>query len=198
MGQNRRKSQRLRWVATITVWTFVLAVSISIVTEVLFGVVESFFVALFILLCIIVNGILFDMIGIAATAADEAPLHAKAAKKVVGARQAIYLIRNADMVANFCNDVVGDISGIVSGVLGALLVLRLVSSGLVGEHIPMISIVVTGLIAALTVGGKALGKAVAIEKSTEIILWFAYLLTKVEAILPGRIFFGRMLPPRRK
>lgn len=198
MGQNRRKPQRLRWVAKITVWTFVLAVSISFVTEVLFGVIESFFVALFILLFIIVNGILFDMIGIAATAADEVPLHAKAAKKVVGARQAIHLVRNADMVANFCNDVVGDISGIVSGVLGALLVVRLVTTGLIGEHIPLISIIATGLISALTVGGKALGKAVAIEKSTEIILWFAYLLTKVEAILPGHIFFGRMLPPRRK
>lgn len=197
MGQNKRKQQRLRWVATITIWTFVLAIVLGMVTQVLFRVVESFIVALIILLVIIFTGILFDMIGIAATAADETPLLAKAAKKTAGAREALYLVRNADQVANFCNDVIGDIAGIVSGVLGAFLVLRLVAGGFVREN-PFHSILVTGIISALTVGGKAWGKALAIEHSTEIILVFAYILTRVEAILPGRVFFGRQLPPRRK
>jgi CBS domain containing-hemolysin-like protein len=197
MGQNNKNNQRLRWVAVITFWTFILAIVLSIITQLLFGVVESFFVALIILLVIIVTGILFDMIGIAATAADEVPLLAKAAKKVPGAREALYLLRNADRFANFCNDVVGDISGIISGVLGAYLVLRLVTSGFLQAN-PFFSIVATGLISAVTVGGKALGKTLAIERSTEIILSFAYILTRVEAVLPGRLFFGRELPPRRK
>lgn len=198
MGQqNRKNGQRLRWVATITVWTFILAIFLSVVTQLLFRKVESFFIALFILLVIIFTGILFDMIGIAATAADEVPLLAKAAKKVAGAREAIYLVRNADRVSNFCNDVVGDIAGIISGVLAAFLVFRLVNTGLVREN-PLLSIGATGVISALTVGGKAFGKAVAIERSTEIILTFAYVLTRVEAFLPGKIFFGRELPRRRK
>ncbi len=197
MGQNRKKPQRLRWVAMITVWTFVLAILLSLFTQLLSGVVESFFLALLILLFIIFTGIFFDMIGIAATAADEVPLLAKAAKKVTGAREALYLVRNADQVSNFCNDVVGDIAGIISGVLGAFLVLRLVYSGFFQEN-PLLGIVATGIISALTVGGKAIGKAVAIEQSTEIILRFAYVLTKIEAALPGRIFFGRQLPTKRK
>lgn len=197
MGQSRKKPQRMRWVAVISVWTFLLAILLSLVTQLLFSVVASFFVALIILLFIIFTGIIFDIIGISATAADEVPLLAKAAKKVPGAREAIYLVRNADLVANFCNDVVGDISGIISGVLGAFLVVRLVTAGYFTHH-PLISIVVTGVISALTVGGKAFGKAVAIERSTDIILWFAYILTRVEALLPGRPFFGRQLPPRRK
>jgi hypothetical protein len=197
MGQNRKKPQRLRWVAMITVWTFVLAILLSVVTQFLTGVVESFFIVLLILLSIIFTGIIFDMIGIAATAADEVPLLAKAAKKVAGAREAIYLVRNADQVSNFCSDVVGDIAGIISGVLGALLVLRLVISGFFLEN-ALLGVIATGIISALTVGGKAFGKAIAIEKSTEIILKFAYVLTKIEAVLPGRIFFGRQLPPRRK
>ena len=125
------------------------------------------------------------------------PLIEKAEKKTAGAREALYLIRNADKFANFCNDVIGDIAGIISGVLGAFLVLRLVTSGFIDKN-PIFSIIATGLISALTVGGKAIGKAVAINRSTEIILTFAYVLTRVENYLPGKLFFGRDLPPRRK
>jgi hypothetical protein len=195
--QNRKNGHHLRWVATTTLLTFVLAVLLSVTTQVLFGLVESIIAALLVLLAIVFTGIMFDMIGIAATAADEVPLLAKAAKKVTGAREALYLVRNAGQVANFCNDVVGDIANIVSGVLAAFLVLRLVVAGIVAES-PAVSIVITGLISALTVGGKALGKAVAIERSTDILLWSAKALAKLEAILPGRLFFGRQLPPRRK
>ena len=197
MGQNRKSSHRYRWVITITIWTFFLAILLSIISQLLFGIVESFLIALFILLVIIFIGIFFDMIGIAATAADEVPLLAKAAKKVPGAREALFLIRNADRFANFCNDVVGDIAGIISGVLGALLVIRLFQTGFFAEH-PFFSIAMTGFISALTVGGKAVGKMLAIENSTDIILSFTNVLTRVEAFLPGRIFFGRSLPPKRK
>ena len=44
------------------------------------------------------------------------------------ARQAIYIVRNADRVSNFCNDVIGDISGIISGTAVAFVVLKLLQS----------------------------------------------------------------------
>ncbi|MCR3922711.1 MAG: hypothetical protein NUK65_09380 [Firmicutes bacterium] len=197
MDLNSRSGRQLRWLITITIWTFILAVLLSIVTQTLFHGIPSILLAIFILLIIVVTGILFDMIGIAATAADEVPLLAKAAKKTLGAREALYLVRNADRFSNFCNDVVGDIAGIVSGVLSALLVIRLLGSGY-AEQNPVISIVATGIISAITVGGKAIGKTVAINHSTEIILFFAKVLTKIEAVLPGKIFFGRALPRKRK
>lgn len=197
MPENQNNGNRLRWVVTTAFVTFVLSVLLSVITQLLFGLVESIIAALLVLLAIVFTGILFDMIGIAATAADEVPLLAKAAKKVTGAREALYLVRNAGRVANFCNDVVGDIANIVSGVLAAFLVLRLAAAGVVAES-PAVSIVITGLISALTVGGKAFGKAVAIERSTDILLWSAIVLAKLEAALPGRLFFGRQLPPRRK
>ena len=197
MAYSKKKTFPIGWVITITIWTFILAILLSIITQLLFARVESFFIALFILLVIVCVGILFDMIGIAATAADEVPLLAKAAKKTPGAREALYLIRNADRFSNFCNDVVGDIAGIISGVLAAFLVLRLITAGLFQEN-PLFSIVATGIVSAITVGGKAVGKTVAIEHSTQILLTFAHLLTKVEAILPGQLFFGKDLPRRRK
>jgi CBS domain containing-hemolysin-like protein len=167
------------------------------VTQYLFAGIKSMLLAAVNLVIIVFIGILFDMIGIAATAADEVPVLAKAAKKTPGAREALFLIRHADRVSNFCNDVVGDIAGIISGGLGALLVLRLVAGGYFRES-PLLSIFLTGIISALTVGGKALGKTFAIERSTEIILGVAYLLTKIDAILPGKSIFGNALPRKRK
>ncbi|HHX75067.1 MAG TPA: hypothetical protein GX699_09215 [Firmicutes bacterium] len=197
MGSDARNKSQVRWAVIITAWTFALAVFLGMVTQYLFAGLKSILLATVNLVIIIFVGILFDMIGIAATAADEVPLLAKAAKKTPGAREALFLIRHADRVSNFCNDVVGDIAGIISGSLGALLVLRLVAGGFFRES-PLISIFLTGIISALTVGGKALGKTFAIERSTEIILGVAYLLTKIDAILPGKSIFGTALPRKRK
>src|SRR5699024_11313379 len=70
---------------------------------------------LIIVFFIVLIGIVFDMLGIASTAAKEAPLHAMAAEKVKGAKEAVNIYKNADKFASFCNDVIGDISGIISG-----------------------------------------------------------------------------------
>ncbi|NLZ38838.1 MAG: hypothetical protein GX893_04440 [Firmicutes bacterium] len=198
MGQNTDKNESsLRWVVTITIWTFILSVIVSLVSQIIFNSIQSFAVALAVLLFIVITGILFDMIGIAAAAADEVPLLAKAAKKIPGAREALYLVRNADRFSNFCNDVVGDIAGIVSGVLNALLVLRLFGSNFIAQN-PTVSIVATGIVSAITVGGKALGKRLALSRAADIILLFARFLTKIEAVLPGKVFFRNTLPPKRK
>ena len=56
-----------------------------------------------------------DMAGIAIATADEKTLNAMAARKIRGAKEAVRLIRSADRVGSFCNDVIGDIVGIISG-----------------------------------------------------------------------------------
>ena len=83
--------------------------------------------ALLILALFIGLGILFDIIGVAVTAADPRPFHSMAAHKEKGAKEALKLLRNADRVSSVCNDVVGDICGIVSGATGAVIVARLQS-----------------------------------------------------------------------
>jgi hypothetical protein len=72
--------------------------------------------------------LLFDIIGVAVTAADERPFHSMAAHKEKGAAEALYLLHNASHVSSFCNDVVGDICGIVSGTTAAVIVSRLQSA----------------------------------------------------------------------
>ena len=113
-------------------------------------------VAFLVLIGFIALGILFDIGGVAVTAADPKPFHSMAAHREKGAREALRLLRSAGQVSSFCNDVVGDICGIVSGTTAAVIVTAL-------------SLVVTSLVSGLTIGGKALGKALALEKSTEVV-----------------------------
>ncbi|WP_148133235.1 hypothetical protein [Candidatus Formimonas warabiya] len=153
----------------VALGTFFLAVLISSYSQILLHNIESVILAFLLLFVIIFIGIIFDIIGIAATAAEEAPFHARASRRLQGANQSIWLIRNADKVANFCNDVVGDICGTVSGSIGALIVFSLVKNFSETESW-VIGTVMTGFVAALTVGGKAAGKSTAIYKANNIIL----------------------------
>jgi len=112
-------------------------------------------------------GILFDIIGVSVTAAEEKPFHSMAARKVPGAKEAIRLIRSADKVSSFCNDVVGDICGIVSGTTAAVIVVAL--GKLLPVQATLLSLAVTALVSGLTIGGKALGKNFAMKCSTKVV-----------------------------
>ena len=183
-GQNKPNKDRriIRWVFLTSVWTFVLAVGLGLVSQVLLSRVYSLVVSFLILLAVILLGVIFDTIGTAAAAANPSPLNAKAARRVFGARRGVYLVKHADQVASFCNDVVGDISGILSGTLAALIVVRLLSRGVFDLSEVYLSIVLTAVVAALTVAGKAWGKALAINRSTDIILLVGRIMARVESI----------------
>ena len=154
-----------RWVGTITVLSFLISCTMSYVSNEALRNVNNL-IAFLILLLFIIVGIVFDIIGVAATSEKE--LHSMAAKKVAGARQAVWLARNAEKVASFCNDVVGDISGIISGATGAIIITR-ITQGMSALPTLLITLSVTGLIAAATIGGKAMGKALGISKSVSIV-----------------------------
>lgn len=124
-------------------------------------------VAIVVLLAFILLGIFFDIVGVAVTAADEKPFHSMAAHKTPGAKEALGLIRKADKVSSMCNDVVGDICGIISGSTAAVIVVRLQSA--FSLRSALISLAVTALVSGLTIGGKAMGKAFAIDKSTAVL-----------------------------
>ncbi|RYL92355.1 hypothetical protein EWI07_09990 [Sporolactobacillus sp. THM7-4] len=168
----------LKWAFSIAVITLVLAAIFSIIsTAVLHGV--GVISGILVVLVIIFIHLFFDIIGVASTAASEVPFHAMASKKVRGAKYAVWLTKNADRVSSFCNDVIGDICGIVSGTAAAVVMVELValfsskSGGLI-EY--AMSVIVTSLVAALTVYVKALGKTYAIRYSTDIIYKVGFLI----------------------
>ena len=168
----------MKWVIIITFWTFIMAVVFSIITESLVKNLDIF-MAFIILIIVILVGIFFDIIGIAVTTAKEMPFHAMAANKIEEAKYAIKLLKNASQVSNFCNDVIGDISGIVSGSAGATIIFKLVDTYDL-KNATILSIVITSLIASFTVGGKALGKSIAISNSEKIIFQTAKVFNFLE------------------
>ncbi|MCJ7839362.1 hypothetical protein MUB24_00270 [Lederbergia sp. NSJ-179] len=172
----------MRWSISIAVITFVLAAIFSIASNgALHGVSWTF--GLIIVLFIVLIGIIFDMIGIAATAANETPFHSMAARKVYGAKYSIRIVRNADRFASFCNDVIGDISGIISGTATTLVVIQLAQSIHIANNSPLdygLNVGLTSLIAAITVGGKAFGKSFAITYSKNIIFQVGRVLQFLE------------------
>jgi len=171
-------SSKAGWIYRAFILAFGLSVFFSLISEVLLKKV-NIFTSLFILLVIIAIGIIFDIIGIAVTSASEAPFHAMAADKIPGGKEAVKLVRNADKVSNFCNDVIGDISGIISGTAGAAIILKTVFYTH-GKNEILLSILLTGIISTLTIGGKAIGKGIAINNSKTVVYSVALFLNKLK------------------
>lgn len=176
--RNRKETNKLRRVFFVTFLTFLLTIFFSIISQLVIKGIGSLALSFLFLLFVIFIGIAFDIVGTAAAAASIAPLNAKAAKRVSGAKKGVFLVQNADLVSNICNDVVGDIAGVVSGVIGAYIIFQLALRGGLTES--YLSIVLTGLVAALTVGGKAIGKTLAINRSDVIILLVGKILNQIE------------------
>ncbi|WP_026689324.1 hypothetical protein [Alteribacter aurantiacus] len=185
--------QSLQWSWMIAVITLVLAAIFAIIsTLVLSGVIWA--VGMMIVFMIVLIGVIFDTIGVAATAANEKPFHAMAAERLPGAKQSVHITRNADKFANFCNDVIGDIAGVISGTASAYVVLQLSFQMGYGEGSNMqfiINVIFTSIVAALTVGGKSVGKTLAIEYSTPIIYQVGRLFYILEVKLNIIIFSSK-------
>lgn len=163
--KEKQKKNR-KWMIQIFFMAFLISVMFSFVSETMIPKLSTIFGVLLILVFILL-GIIFDMIGVAVTASDEAPFHSMSARKVKGANIAVLLKKNADKVGSFCNDVIGDICGVVSGSAGAIIASSFVQTLHVSPF--LMSLLVTGLIAAFTIGGKAIGKSFAINQSDMIL-----------------------------
>lgn len=155
-----------RWVVRI----FLMSVALSGVLSLLSGTMlagAGYIAAVMTLVFFVLLGIVFDVVGVAVTAASPSPFHSMASHRTRGAKEALFLLRNSEKVASFCNDVVGDICGIVSGSTAAVLVARLQQS-LSVENV-LVSTAVTALISGLTIGGKAIGKKIALDRCKEVV-----------------------------
>lgn len=173
MSKNKEKDHsKLKWFIEVCIITFTLSICFSYIST--YGVANlNFFVSLIILIAVIAVGIIFDIIGVAVTVANEHEFHAKATKKVTGAKTSIKLIKNAAKVANICADVIGDVCGVLSGAISAMIASKL--SEKTGGNLQFI---ISAVVASITVGGKALGKEVANKNSTKIVHWVGIVLNK--------------------
>lgn len=168
------------WVIKTIIITFTMSAMFNVLSS---GIMEkvSIWIAILILLFIILTGIVFDIVGVAVTTATEAPFHSMAVHRVKYANRAIHLIKSKDKVSNFCNDVVGDICGIISGSAAAAVVAYILKITAFMNGF-LLSLLITSCVAALTVGGKAMGKSIAIKHSNSIV----YIAAKVLSVLNYR------------
>ena len=166
-ASQKERSRTIRWVVTVFLVTLVVSGMISLISDEVMAS-SGLLAAFAILLGIVFLGIIFDIIGMAVATASEKPFHSMAARKVPGAQEAIRLLRNAERVSSICNDVVGDICGVVSGSASATI------AALILTHVDTVwpravSLGMSALVAGLTVGGKAVGKTIAVNSCTQIV-----------------------------
>ena len=161
------RNKTMRWVVTIFLVTILVSGVISFTSDLIMAN-STMLVAFIILLIIVLLGIVFDVIGVAVTSADEKPFHSMAARKVPGAQEAIRLLRNAERVSSICNDVVGDICGVVSGSASATIAAQILGN-FAFNATSVIPLLMSALVAGLTVGGKAIGKTFALHSCTKIV-----------------------------
>ena len=126
--------------------------------------------AVFILIFFVLIGVTFDIIALAIATADEKQFHSMAARKIGSAKYAIKLIRSADKMSSIFSDIIGDIAGIMSGSTGAAIsAVLFINTDLNNFKNIAGNFIFTGLIAAVTIGGKACGKSVALNYNNNIV-----------------------------
>ncbi len=166
-----KKKARIRWIVTAFLLSFLITAVISVAA----GEVSenaSIFASIPLLLFFILIGIVFDVIGLSVATADPSPFNSMAARKLRTGKKGVWLISNSAKVSSFCNDIVGDICGVVSGATGSAIAARL----FVGAGAFWLTLCLTSLIAALTVGCKAIGKEIALKHGDTIVLIVAKIL----------------------
>ena len=178
--QNRRKEKvkkekvNVKWIVQIALISFTISFGLSFVSEIAIPNLSVVW-GMLLTLAFVFVGILFDIVGVSVTGADEKVFHSMNSRQVKGSKVAVLFKKNADKVSSFCCDVIGDICGIVSGASASA-----VSVGLAATfnwNLLLVSLTVAAIVASLTIGGKACGKSFAINKSDVILYEFAKIIS---------------------
>lgn len=147
---------------------FILSYSMNLSLESISEKIPLLF-SLPLFLSVVVLGAISDAVGLASARAKEESLLAMGSRRVTGAREAVWFVRNASRVSSVFSDLMGDVAATLSGALAVAMALRMrgrfpdvgwayLASGAVG------------VASFLSVGGKALFKPVALKYAETIIL----------------------------
>lgn len=162
-----------KWVITVFISSLSISIVLSILSSELLNYVNVF-ISILILLMFVVFGVIFDIIGLGVATASEKPFHSMSARKIPAGKKGLVLIKNAEQVSSFCNDVIGDICGVASGSTAAAIAIKISSSE---GSLVWLNLLICGLVSAFTVGAKAVGKALGMNYSTEIVTIVAKILS---------------------
>lgn len=172
---SKKKKKRNLWPLKALVITLVLAAAVNAASELVLDD-SQWWLATILTIVILFIGVIFDMIGTAATACDEGPFMSMASRKVKGGKLAVKLAKKRDVVSSVCCDIVGDICGIVSGVCAASIVADLLIPD--GSNSSFWwKVLIYAVISTLTITLKAVGKGLAVKKANGIVYGVAKILS---------------------
>ncbi len=180
MSKNNKQENKKRklpiWALKITLVTFIISILFGLLSQFAISKNAQIITLVIILIILVFINIFFDGIALAVTTCDTKVLNSMASQKIKNAKNAIFLTQNAPKVSSICADVIGDVAGIISGACGAAIsirmyeVLKLNASNI---YAVLIAVSIGALISAITVGGKAAMKPVAIKHSLDYVMFVA-------------------------
>lgn len=170
---NKNKTE-WNWIFKVVLISFTLSIVMSYVSTTTIPNI-NIIAGTVVTLLFIGLGILFDIIGVAVTSADEKVFNSMSARKIKGASLAVKMKKSAPKVSSLCCDIVGDTCGIISGTATATIATSL--SKITHINILLVTLLSSAIAASLTIGGKAIGKSFAMNKSNIILYEFAKIIS---------------------
>ena len=166
-----------RWPLKIGLITLVLAAVFTLLSEATASV-TGLVVTINLLLVLLLVSIVTDGIGVAVTTAELSSVKCPESCGCQTHKTAQWLIKNKEKVNNICADVIGDICGIVSGAGAGAIVLAITQNTSITELSFWATVLVTSILASLTVGGKAYMKSLAVKNAPEVVMLTARVIRR--------------------
>jgi len=178
--KEKKKKKFYSWPIKAFLVTFLLAVVFAFTVEII--TLNAPIVAIFIVIIVVlfIISVFFDIVALAVASADITPFYAMASRKQKGAKMSIKLLKNAEIVANICADIIGEVCSIVSGAAGFGVAFKIITELSFESDTWLrifITVLVSAVIAAATVGTKALTKRFARNNSHKIVEWLGKVLS---------------------
>ncbi len=171
----QKKKKKNYWPLKAMIITFCISFFVNAGSELILEGAQLWLAIM--LTCIIIFiGVIFDIVATASTSCDIQPFLSMASRKVKGAKIAVKIAKNGDVVSSICGDIVGDICGIVSGVCAASIAASVVSMlGLTMDF--WISVGICAFVSTATITLKAVGKGYAVNNANGVVLFVAKFLS---------------------
>ncbi len=174
--QKKVRSTATAWALKIMPITFCLSLASSWFSQAV-TTFTDLTASVMLLLFMMLVSVVFDGIGVSVTSCDKAAVKKLLQYDAKRAKIALGLIANAEKVNSVCADVIGDICGVLSGACGAVLAADLVSqTNTGGTWLPTLT---SAVVAAATVGGKALMKGIAVKNADKYVVQTAKALSVI-------------------
>ncbi len=170
-------AKKYRWAIKMFVIAICMSLFFGFISQTLLSSMGVIIASICICIFIFFN-VLFDMLGIAVASADSEVFERWDKEGVKGATVGLNLCKNSEKMCSFCADVVGDICSTLCGAGGACVVATITSSSINKNFIIFVSIMVSAVIAGVTIFFKAIMKEMALKKSNKIILKLSLILEK--------------------